>query len=152
MSKDWPRLSKTLSKARRYEFCQSCDKGAEQTWQECDEDDIPEIIYLRLCKTCADKIIEPHPRLYIRLDEWAPAPGAMRCCIDCGNLKQGELDCRSPLLKSLGGPGLPIQQFVQSRGIMCSRGKGGGCRPFVTYSREPECKGKVPLTESPPAD
>ncbi len=135
-AKDWPRLSKTLDGPRDLDRCQACGGNATATWQECDEADQPELVYVRLCRSCSDKLIEPHPRLYRRIGDGSPAAGAMPCCRGCTHAVQ--LSCRSPLLKGNGGPGLAIN--VKQRGFCCSRGKGGGCRPI--YDGEPECAGR----------
>jgi hypothetical protein len=58
-------------------------------WQEHDQQDRPQPIYLVLCKECSDRLIEPHERLYRPLDKWAPALGAMRFCLHCANFATG---------------------------------------------------------------
>lgn len=137
----WPRLSETLPHRRALDCCQSCG-GADdlRVWQEHDDMDRPERIYLVLCHTCAAEIIGPPPRLYRCLDRWAPGPGIMPTCQGC--VHQKDLGCRSPLLKANGGPGLPVRSSVAAEGIACSRGRG--CRRFIEYGTPPVCDGREP--------
>ena len=105
-----PRLSETLSPIRRPFDCQRCGAippvGGEPltAWQEHNDADRPETIFVLLCRKCADKVIEPHPRLYRRLSRNEPAPGVMQICSGC--IYQIEGRCTSDLLRSRGGPGL----------------------------------------------
>lgn len=133
---NWPRLSTDLKHPRDPAICQSCGGEATQTWAECDDDDAPEFIFIRLCKPCSDRIIEPHPRLYSLVARGAPAPGAMTCCTDCRH-RLG-LDCKNPDMKFNGGTGVAIG--VNQVGFACSRGKGGGCRPL--FDGDPTCHGR----------
>jgi hypothetical protein len=159
----WPRLSETLPHPPDLTRCQSCGNRLDDAaaanrpdppfsgasgaaiatpyalavWQEHDDTDRPELIYIVLCEACADRIIAEHPRLYRRVDRWAPVPGVMPACIGCR--RADGLRCRSPLLKVNGGPGLPIRPNVAVEGFACTRGKG--CRRFVQYAHAPECKG-----------
>jgi hypothetical protein len=148
MPNSWPRLSVDLPHPRDYATCQACGRADDllQTWQECDADDQPEAIFVRLCQACARTIVDPHERLYIQLRPGAPAPGAMPCCEGCKHLDG--LTCKSPLLLANGGTGLPIVPHVIARGIACTRGKG--CRPYVEYGSFPTCKGKEPTTSCAP--
>jgi hypothetical protein len=139
---EWPRLSETLSHPRTLVACQACGRGELPSinlavWQEHDEADRPEPIFLVLCDACA-RLIEPHPRLYRRVDRWAPAPGIMPTCSGCRH--QDALRCRSPLLKANGGPGLPIRSGVAAQGFACSRKQG--CCELIQYSRPAECDGR----------
>jgi hypothetical protein len=134
---NWPRLSLDLPHHRDYATCQACGAPAKTTWQECDDEDQPEPIYVRLCIPCADRRIDPHPRLYRPIDKDAPAPGAMAACTDCQHAEA--LACQSPLLKANGGPGLPIHS--NQIGFACARGKGG-CRRL--YDGPPRCDGHTP--------
>ena len=116
---EMPRLSETLESLAWPRRCQAC--GAELTrpasrlrpstgrapatiWQEHDDADRPELRYIVLCGACADRLIEPHPRLYRRLDRNEPAPGVMRICEDCRHRQGGR--CVSPRARAHGGPGL----------------------------------------------
>lgn len=145
MSETWPRLSDRVG-PRALSRCQACGGVGEVTWQECDEADQPELIYVRLCRPCSDRIIEPHPRLYKQVARGEPAPGAMNCCIDC--LHQQFLRCQSPLLKINGGPGMEV--LVRPVGFACSRGKGGRCRTL--YDGEPVCRGREPPEAAGPKE
>lgn len=109
----WPRLSDTLP-YRSPSHCNACGRGSPDApflanggdlrlWQECDQNDRPEARYVLLCKACADRLIEPHPRLYRRIHHFAPAPGAMRLCGDCAH-RDGTI-CRSPKARFNGGEG-----------------------------------------------
>ena len=139
----WPRLSETLSFDRELDTCQACGRWEVvlSVWQEHDDNDQPEQVYLVLCDACSDGIIDPHPRLYRRLARFEPAPGAMACCVGCQHLS--ELRCTNPAMQFNGGTGVPIKAKIASRGFVCSRGRGGsGCQPVTTYSGEPICGGK----------
>lgn len=140
MTTDLPRLSHDLTGPRSYDACQHCGlvSDALQTWQEHDQDDKPEVVYLRLCKPCSETLIEPHPRLYAKLDPGAPAPGAMPCCEGCKHCEH--LRCHSPMLKDNGGSGLPIRPRIEGHAIACTRGRG--CRPITLYAGFPTCDGR----------
>ena len=107
MAERWPRLSRTLSGAPNLDACMRCgsDLGVEK-WQEHDDRDQREPVVILLCRTCSDEIVEPHPRLYRKLHDWEPFPGAMALCRGCPH--QVGLSCRHPDLKANGGAGLAI--------------------------------------------
>lgn len=136
----WPRLSETLPFDRELDTCQACGQWAAEmeTWQEHDENDRPEKIFVVLCRSCAERIIGPHERLYRRLNAGEPAPGAMACCVGCRHLS--ELRCLNQAMKFNGGPGVAIKAKIAGRGFVCTRGKG--CRSVTTFSGEPTCEGK----------
>lgn len=110
MTTTWPRLSETLSPAVSLVTCQNC--GIEwpdtiERWREHDVHDRPERIIILLCTTCSSKIIEPHPRLYAKLDRWEPMPGSMLEL--CGNCRyRSGTRCTHPDLTVNGGPGLQV--------------------------------------------
>jgi len=85
----WPRLTETLTDhSIRCDTCQACGatwskSNPIQRWTECDDDDRKENKHLSLCKSCADEIIEPHPRLYHQRENSEVIPGAMTICINC---------------------------------------------------------------------
>jgi hypothetical protein len=81
------------------------DRGPER-WQECDHNDRPENCLIILCRVCSDKVIKPHPRLYINRANNDPWPGAMAICVDC-KLRQGTA-CTAPEAKANGGPGVML--------------------------------------------
>ena len=147
----WPKLSETLRPVVDLTTCQNCggkmDDGDPDfllaRWQEHDERDNPTNTVVLLCKKCSDEIIEPHPRLYGIIHNWAPLPGSMPTCNRCV-FREG-VSCRNPLLKSNGGPGLPMKMpkpstmFVDGRD---SKGKRFGYQmldykgPVVCEARE----------------
>lgn len=141
MSK-WPRLSQTLPGATDANTCQKCAaKDDVRLWQEHDDNDQPEPIAIALCRQC-EKCINPHPRLYARIDAGQPFPGAMPTCDTCAH--RAGLVCKSPLLKANGGPGLPLSYARPSEAFACNRGKG--CQRMKIYHGPVECKGKSEVT------
>lgn len=134
------RLSKMLNGPREPGLCQLCGATHDNpVYQEHDHNDQPEEIWVSLCKPCAEKVIEPHPRLYAQKEKWAPTPGAMGICADC-MFRQG-LTCHNPLLKRLGGDGLPITyKTPPARAFICASGGRGGLRLF--FYDPPICQGK----------
>lgn len=111
----WPKLSETLAGPKSPDRCQSCSNfglsesfpvggSPLQRWREHDKADKPTPTVVVLCGTCADRIIESHPRLYAQLDRNEPYPGVMGLCVDCKH-RQG-VSC--PLAKFVGGPGVTI--------------------------------------------
>ena len=84
-------------------MCQQCRRSVGLTyWVECDDADEPTPVFVVLCKGCADKIIEPHPRLYREQALDTPMPGVMPICADC--LSRKGLRCLSPVAMFNGGP------------------------------------------------
>ena len=144
MTQKMPRLSTDLTGPRDLEHCQSCGRIRGEVvpaaWQEHDEDDRPEPIVVMLCKVCADRIIGPHPRLYRRLAEHEPFPGAMPCCIGCRH--SVSTACLNPSQRRMGGPGLVLKFPTPGEAIACSRGPGGGCRHVVIYTGPVTCDGR----------
>lgn len=129
MSDHWPRLSETLPHeacvtSDGIAWCQRCETEGEldveiRRWQEHDGNDRPEPRYVLLCGPCGDRIVDPHPRLYRKLGQHEPAPGAMPICAACVYQHlQEHLGCGHPDLKANGGPGLqltfprPTEAFV----------------------------------------
>ena len=111
--KPWPRLSETLPFPRHPNVCQSCGKETDVTdgvgahaWQEHDDNDQPEAIVVMLCRACSARLIEPHPRLYNRLDTNQPWPGIMDFCLTCW--WRSDVRCRHPHAKANGGRGVTI--------------------------------------------
>ena len=102
-----PRLSDELTGPVDPEHCQSCGFDADLTrWREHDDRDQPESIVVVLCRRCADRLIEPHPRLYAALADAEPHTGSMRICIPC-RYRDGVL-CAHPSAKANGGPGVVL--------------------------------------------
>jgi hypothetical protein len=104
----WPRLTDSLNGQKAPNLCQSCgcavDPNVVGRWLECDELDRPEYKVVVLCKQCADRLIEPHPRLYRELLPTEPFPGAMAVCVGCAH--RSGVSCTSSLAQINGGPGL----------------------------------------------
>lgn len=103
-----PRLSETLPyrEATRCNRCGRTLPGAHdlQIWQEHDELDRPQAIFVVLCKPCADRVVEPHARLYRLVLGNEPCPGVMDQCSACTH--RHELRCRCPDMLANGGPGV----------------------------------------------
>jgi len=108
--KRMPKLSEDLPHPVAPTVCQACGTddppGWLAYWRECDEDDKPTPVFVTLCDVCSKKLIEPHPRLYDRLEPNQPYPGLMPLCHDC-QLRDRNY-CLSKLLVANGGPGLKI--------------------------------------------
>lgn len=114
----WPKLSETLDFHDPLR-CQHCGQLAPldtseplvtpdlTVWCECDEDDQPTAVFVALCPRCADRIIEPHPRLYKQMAKNEPAPGAMPICRDCP--ARDDFRCTSRLARFNGGPGMKYE-------------------------------------------
>jgi len=137
--KNWPKLSETLPHSTPGQ-CQRCESSSELTyWQECDENDRPEIVFVVLCKACADAIIEPHPRLYKEQLASSILPGAMPICIDC-KARDG-MACRSPIAKFNGGDGLKFEPEGQMVHLCRSpRSKSGW--HYLSAGPVEKCNGK----------
>lgn len=138
----WPRLSRMVHR-REMTTCQSCGHACHvgsdaDVWREHDDQDRPEEIFIVLCRRCADRIIEPHPRLYARQGRYDPMPGAMPVCQVCRHCVS--LTCLSPLLLSKGGPGLKIGGEPPTTAFVCKRGGRGGA--VTIYSSPRTCEGK----------
>lgn len=117
--KPWPKLSETLPIAEpgRCGQCGSMDRLT--WWQECDERDRRTIAFVCLCGPCADKIIEPHPRLYVQQLADEVMPGAMPICADCPH-REGRF-CQCPAAKFNGGAGIVFQPRPSSLHLNCGR-------------------------------
>lgn len=83
--KHWPKLSETLDGPKHPDVCQSCGAVDRviQRWCECDEKDHETNVIVCLCPICADKLIEPHPRLYVDMPAGQPHAGSMQLCVKC---------------------------------------------------------------------
>lgn len=108
----WPRLSEDLEGPREPGVCQSCGRTAENDhvkitpWQEYDDHDQREQIFVLLCATCSNTLVGPHPRLYDYLPENKPEPGLMAICSDC--LWRRGIYCENPHTTRNGGLGLRV--------------------------------------------
>lgn len=143
MGIEWPKLSRDLTGPRSPAQCQAC--GATEKlgrWQEHNDIDKPLPVVVVLCGPCADRLIEPHPRLYRRLARNEPFPGTMRVCLDC--TERDGVNCKSPMRLSNGGEGLPFPAADSTAHFDGTRG-GKRCGWTVrTWSAEPTgCKGKI---------
>lgn len=121
-----PGLSATLTGERRPDVCQSCGKRDDlRTWSECDEWDAPQVpaVFVVLCERCSRRMIDTHPRLYLRIDRLEPRPGVMALCIGC-RYRQA-LRCTHSSLRANGGPGLEIH-FPKPEVVHLNYGGGRG--------------------------
>jgi hypothetical protein len=115
-----PGLSETLTRPRSPLTCQSCGwmstrhgyepgKRYLDRWQECDEFDRKTDVVVLLCNLCADRLIDPHHRLYHRLEPNRQFPAThVPLCMPC-RWRDG-LTCNSPMRLARGGPGLRLEQ------------------------------------------
>lgn len=127
----WPRLSEDLPGPRSLYRCQACGLACapptREIWQEHDQDDAPEPIVVVLCPSCSRDIVEPHPRLYTRLDPNEPIPGAIGLCTECRHQdRRAGLRCGHPGAKQNGGPGLSIRVRKPTLAHVCYKARGGG--------------------------
>lgn len=107
---EWPRLSETLTGPRLPDACQSCglsDGVTLSAWQEHDDEDRREMILVMLCRLCAKRLIDKHPRLYRQLEPNEPWPGAIPLCLDCRH--RTDLRCGHPEARANGGPGIELR-------------------------------------------
>jgi hypothetical protein len=101
--------------------------------------DQPLRVFVVLCKRCADRIIEPHPRLYREQLPHTPMPGAMPICVDCPC--RAALDCKSPVAKFNGGSGLEYEPKGQMVHLCRSpRSKSGW--QYLSDGPVTKCSGK----------
>lgn len=116
-------------------------KSGRTVWREHDDDDRPEMIFVVLCAECADKVIDPHCRLYARLGPNEPAPGVMAICRGCRH--QVANRCVSPMARANGGEGLSfpaadIRMFIDATD---KRGRRFGCSVREWYAEATTCNG-----------
>lgn len=140
LDENTPRLSQHRGNHGR-SHCALCGGSELMTrWQEHDHNDRPEARCVALCKPCADKVIEKHPRLYRRLSEDEFVPGSSGVCVGCK--WQVHLSCTSPKAMFNGGPE-PGLEFSPRPSV------GHLCRPCRTIAVEcepvTECSGKEGL-------
>ncbi len=156
-----PRLSDTLNPLVFPRRCQNCgvlpftaDDGRTgpfnlaaglHIWQEHDDADQPELIFVVLCGMCSSRLIEAHARLYRRLSRNEPAPGTMTICEDCVH-RVFASRCKSTLARANGGPGLhwpapDMSAFIDYRD---SRGRRQGKRVQEWNAEMTECEGREP--------
>lgn len=103
----WEKLSETLEGPRDPEHCQGC--GAQWVdltrWWECDENDEPTSTLIVVCLKCVRRLITPHERLYVQLEENQHYPGSMSLCELCHH--RDGVSCSQS--KHAGGPGVEIK-------------------------------------------
>lgn len=149
--KPWPKLSETLP-GQMPGRCQQCDAGPQAEaepltyWQECDDDDRGTRVFIVLCQPCADRIIEPHPRLYRQQSDVMPMPGAMPVCLDCRYRER--MDCVSPTAKFNGGPGLKYEPEGNYIHLCRSPRSKSGWKYWAPGPVE-TCSGKEPAFDDP---
>jgi hypothetical protein len=137
-------LSTELTGPKTFGVCQACGGPNANPWQEHNDADGPTMTIVFLCKECADRIIDPHPRLYRPIAAGEPFPAAMPTCERCVN-RDGVV-CRHPDLKANGGDGLgmdfPTPAFVHVDGVRLGKRFSENrkvyngpvsCRGFQTY-------------------
>lgn len=94
-------------------------QGILNRWREHDHHDRPEHRVIVLCKSCSDRVIKPHPRLYEALQPSEPFPGCMAICLECKH--RSGVSCTHPDAKANGGNGVmitiekPIMAMVDGR-------------------------------------
>lgn len=151
MSAEWPRLSESLAGPRDPDRCQACGAAWQDLgiWQEHDQADRPEPVFVVLCMPCSRRLIDPHPRLYAQLDPNAPAPGVMALCHDCRH--RDGTRCACPLAAANGGPGIGIKAHGQRAHFLCRPRRLSGNRTL--WTRPPSaCSGKDPSIRLRPED
>lgn len=134
----WPRLSETLDTSSVLK-CQRCGAPTSLVrWQECDDKDRAEMVFIVLCETCSGQVIEIHPRLYRDLMRDEIAPGAMSICEECPHRKGPR--CTFPGAKFNGGEGMYFHPPPQR--IHLCRAKNSG---WKVMQLEPitHCSGKA---------
>lgn len=145
----WPRLTETLPKCTERNACRACgqiyeDGATLQLWQECDDQDKPQLRWLWVCEACEKKVITAHPRLYIGRTANSPAPGAMKICWGCSFSNQSRCDC--PTASANGGTGIIIKT---SPPISClvdgtRNGRRTGWRETLYFHPPSHCNGRNP--------
>jgi hypothetical protein len=150
-----PRLSESLTGPKHPALCQSCGaadllEAAEfprgvslflSVWQEHDEHDRPERVFVVLCGKCEGRLIEKHPRLYARVPRFKPTPGVMALCVACKH--RDGVTCKSPLATFNGGAGMTVNFPEPTRVHICRRGKGLRSGWETLYPAPPNgCEGR----------
>jgi hypothetical protein len=141
-AKAWPKLSESLTGPKDPRVCQSCGGGKHLgRWQECDETDTPTSAVLVLCRDCDQRLLAPHPRLYLSLDPNAPCPGSMELCVDC--VFRAGVTCTQSDLRANGGLGLAITCATPIQVHLQRRGPGPRCSWHTIYPHAPSaCAGR----------
>jgi len=135
----FPRLTEDLTGPRSPHECASCgDLNPDELWQECDDQDKPELRFLLLCRKCSKRLIKPHPRLYHDRQRSEPIPGLMAICDNC--IHRNFYACDQT--KAAGGPGVVITVAKPST---CHLYFGGGRGRWMKLYHTPPhaCTGRV---------
>jgi hypothetical protein len=156
MGSDWPRLSQTLRGRRQHGYCQSCDAHFPGTngmpalnlWQECDDDDRLQKIFVWLCTPCSERLVEKHPRLYEQRGVFFPAPGVQQFCADCRFCDN--MTCKHPEAQT----GAVVLSGAFSRMFVDGQGRGKAGRRIgwmATHFYEPPkgCRVRAVNLEEP---
>lgn len=146
--KPWPRLSQSLRGTRAPGSCQACSGTPSDVdaWEEHDESDRREGIAVLLCLPCSKRLIDPHPRLYRRVQAREPFPGLMDLCTGC-RYRSG-VDCGHPDLKRNGGAGLVIT-FPQPVNVHVNRGRGRSGWENLYMAPPRDCAGRADIVGFP---
>lgn len=140
-----PGLSTTLQYDDHPYVCKSCGIAGQGTpvtgWREADEWDqfSDDSAVVMLCAKCSDRLIEPHARLYKRLEPLGPFPGVMDICLAC--IHRTGTTCTNKQLLRHGGAGIRLGGMSGSR---CHLNYGGGRGEFKTLWSTPpsRCSGR----------
>lgn len=144
----WPRLTETLP-LKEVDRCNQCgSKEGLAVWQEHNQFDKPQTLYVVLCPACSDRIIDPHLRLYRRCTGNEPTPGAMAQCIDC---RFGEgTRCLSPKLRinNRDGEGISFKGPDSTVHMSCRDKHGKRYGVWEKHWKEvPPCPERQPIEE-----
>ena len=116
------------------------DRGLAR-WQEHDHNDAPEHRLVVLCRSCSNKLVEAHVRLYRPLHVNHPWAGCMEICLDC-RWRLG-VSCTHPRAQVNGGHGVAVKTGKQMRAFV-----DGWCQGLVTIFDTPPsaCEQKEVVT------
>jgi hypothetical protein len=134
-------LSETLPGKRSYRICQACSGAATETWQAVTPTGRATRAYVRLCRDCAEKLIDKEPAVYIFKKWGEEAVGAMECCDGC--VYSLNLTCLSPKRTMYGGTGLSVHERRNYSGLT-QRKRTYGVDPTKVeeFSGPPICDGR----------
>ena len=132
----WPRLSGQLEGPRSPDRCQCCAARWVdlERWREHDDDDRPTATVVVLCRPCGKRLIDPHPRLYAKLDEREPHPGTMELCLLCRN----RVGVTCPLALCHGGPAPGVAIYPAPSVFFVKASKSSLSGPHVGYASMPK--------------
>ena len=115
-----------------------------------DNDDLAERPrVLNLCESCAVELADHDERYRTQLQPLAdnePWPGALEVCLGC-RYRDG-LECRSPLAKFNGGPGIHFPGVTLTSAVIEAFNPAVGRvtrQTIMTYSKARECGGRRPI-------